>query len=73
MHNDTFLGWLAMLTVVFMPLLEASLFGSCRIFTMVCRPPRSAMARRICVLREISFKIFKAPIWENEMKFLSNG
>ena len=51
-----------------------SLSGSRRIFTMVCRPPRSAMARRIWVFLEISFKIFSDPIYNNihfKMKLLS--
>ena len=46
-----------------------SLSGSRRIFTMVCRPPRSAMARRIWVFLEISFKIFSDPIY-NKIHFI---
>lgn len=41
-----------------------SLSGSRKILTMVCRPPRSAMARRIWVFLEISFKILSDPIWK---------
>ena len=43
-----------------------SLFWSRRILTIVCRPPRSAIARRIWVFREISFRIFREPIYDKE-------
>ena len=49
----------------------SSLLGSWRIFTMVCRPPRSAMARRIWVFLEISFRIMSAPIWVSKTELFS--
>lgn len=39
-----------------------SLLGDCKIFTVVWRPPRSAMAFLIWVFLDISFRIFNEPI-----------
>jgi hypothetical protein len=46
-----------------------SLSCSRNIFTIVCKPPKSAIARRICVFLEISFRIFKAPILKKKILY----
>lgn len=39
-----------------------SMTGESRIFTMLCRPPMSTIARRICTLWLIFLRIFRDPI-----------